>query len=157
MGLFKDIFGGESKTGLKASQAENEKVRGLMRGSTDQSKGFISQYLPKGMEGQRQAFNSIFTMSKQAPRVQLGMLDRASQDSQAAMLGGLDNYMAALYGLPVQQMQAAGIKRQPAMDFFQSRQMPNFLKKPIQQYNMNQGNVNQEVNPLAGLQGMRGY
>lgn len=155
MGFFSDLFGGESKTGMKASQRENNIVREGMFEAAHGSRDAINEYIPRGMENQRQAFNTMFDMAREAPQQQLNMINQGSMDRQAALLGGLSNYERAIMGLPTQQMTPqpiAGVGQ--AQDFLQNVDRPFFMGQPIR--NFTTPREEQPVgNPLMGSGGFR--
>jgi hypothetical protein len=155
MGFFSDLFGGESKTGMKESLRQNQMVREMATELGQDSRDAAYEYIPRGMEAQRQASNAMFDLAKQVPQKQLNMLDLGSQDSQAMMLGGLDNYTRAMYGLPTQQMQVTPMRTaQYANQMFQNVQRPNFMSQPVRNPMRENMQTNMMQDPARLLGGM---
>jgi hypothetical protein len=151
MGFFSDLFGGQSKTGMKESLRQNQMVREMATELGNDSRNAVYDYVPRGMEAQRQASNVMLDMYRQVPQQQLNILDQGSQASQAMMLGGLDNYTRAMYGLPTQQMQVTPMRGvQEAGQMLQDVRTPYFMKQPVRNPMREHLFLNQ-ANALGGM------
>ena len=119
-------------------------IVGRMYDTTRGSREQLHNQFTRGLEGQRQAYSSMFDLNQQAPQTQLQLLNNASVGAQGAMLGGLNNYEAAILGMPTQPIPTQGLGGiRQAQQMFQDVHKPQFLKKPIKnglkQWRMNNG------------------
>lgn len=124
MSFFTKLFGGESKSGLKYQQAENNRAREYAKEQANLGVSQINRLYPQASQRFEQGFADAQNTLSSLPAAQIDPLQQASMQAQNTLLGGMDAYRAAILGMPYQMPQAQQINTQQALMPFQRQFAP---------------------------------
>jgi len=105
------LFGGTDKTSLKQQKRENEEIRRYVEQMRTGSRADLLGLWPGAMDSANQGYQSALDMFNQSIPQQASVFQQGNMNAQQTLQGGLDPYMAALMGNPINTgaMQPRGV------------------------------------------------
>ena len=101
MNFLDKLFGGSDKSAHRYTKQRNAELDAYIQQMMDQSRGDMMGLWPGAMDNANMGYQAALDMFGQSVPQQMGAFTQGNMNAQSTLLGGLDPYMAALMGNPV--------------------------------------------------------